>query len=302
MKNLIPFLAFSMVLGCGGDDSSTVTQVFSADPPLVIGGEERPASVDIPKNYDPEESYPLLMVLHGHGVDGRTQTGYFQLFSFVDEKQFVLVYPDGIPDAGGENAWNATEVCCASDDTIDDVGYLRGLIEEAQQTYNIDSKRVYLMGHSNGGFMSFRMLCEASDLITAIVSLAGSSFDDPNDCQPATQPVSALVVHGTADDTVLYDGGMFSSGELAFSYPGAVEIIERTASAGGCDTSATSDEGPVDLVPSVEGIETDRVAYETGCDEGIDAALWTVNGGGHIPLFSIEFADMTTDWLLRHSR
>ena len=67
---------------------------------------------------------------------------------------------------------------------MDDVGYLSGLIAEAEQTYNIDPKRVYLIGHSNGGFMSFRMACEASELITAIVSLAGSTFENPADCQP----------------------------------------------------------------------------------------------------------------------
>jgi len=76
MKNLIPFLALSMGLGCGGDDSSSADQVFSSDPPLVVGADERPADVDIPTDYDPAGSYPLLMVLHGHGADGKTQTGW----------------------------------------------------------------------------------------------------------------------------------------------------------------------------------------------------------------------------------
>jgi hypothetical protein len=54
--------------------------------------------------------------------------------------------------------------------------------------------------------------------------------------------------------------------------------------------------------PGLEGTETDKVAYATGCDEGVDAALWTINDGSHIPTFSTEFADMTTDWLFGHSR
>ena len=54
--------------------------------------------------------------------------------------------------------------------------------------------------------------------------------------------------------------------------------------------------------PALDGAETDKVAYSTGCDQGIDAGLWTINDGGHIPFFSTDYADTTTDWLFRHSR
>jgi len=307
MKNLLAILVFAMVLGCGSDDSNnaggtggntggTGGQDFSADPPLVIGSEERPAEVDIPTDYDPTVSHPLLMVLHGFGpFTGRIQAGFLGILNVVDEKHLVVLLPDGTLNEDGNRFWNATEACCDPSDTVDDVGYLSGLIEEAKQTYNIDPNRVYLMGHSNGGFMSLRMACEASELITAIVSLAGSTFEDPADCQPATVPVSVLAVHGTADETIAYEG-------VDGRFPGAVETAERFASAGGCDTDSPTDEGFVDLVPDLEGAETDKVAYSTGCDEGIDGGLWTINDGVHIPVFSADFADMTTDWLLRHSR
>ncbi len=314
MKKFLPLLVLATAIGCGSTDSGnsggsggaggtggiggtggTGGQVFSPDPPLTIGG-ERPAAVDIPTDYDPTVAHPLLMVLHGFGpFTGQVEAAYLGLPSLVDEKGFVMLVPDGTLNADGDRFWNATPACCDPTDSVDDVGYLSGLIEEAKQTYNIDAKRVYLMGHSNGGFMSFTMACAASELITAIVSLAGSTFENPADCQPATFPVSVLAVHGTADDTVPY------AGEPGV-YPGAVETVERFASAAGCDTSVPTDEGPVDLVPALEGAETDEVAYSTACDEGIDAGLWTINGGGHIPFFSPDFADMTTDWLLRHER
>ena len=242
MKNLMSFLVLAMLLGCSDGDGvggaagsggsggagGTGGQDFSPTPPLVIGGDERPAEVDIPTDYDPTVPHPLVIVLHGFGADGRIETGYMQLFDFVDEKQFVLVFPDGTLNDQGERFWNATPACCDPSDSVDDVGYLSGLIAEAEQTYNIDPKRVYLIGHSNGGFMSFRMACEASELITAIVSLAGSTYDDPADCAPATIPVSVLAVHGTADATIPYDG-------RPDIYPGAVETTERFATAGGCD-------------------------------------------------------------------
>ena len=309
MKKLISFVVVAMMVGCGssvasgtggaagmggeggtggiggaGGEGGTGGQNFLPDPPLVIGTEERPSEVDIPRDYDPTVSYPLLMVLHGAGVDGRTQAGYFQLFNFVDPKQFVMVFPNATANDEGRTSWND-----------DDVPYLSDLIEEAKRTYNVDAKRVYLIGHSSGGFMSFRMACRASSLFTAMASLAGGIFGDPEDCQPATPPVSVLVIHGTNDDTVPYDGWPDVS-------PGAVEIAERSAEAAGSDPDSPTALGSVDLVPAVEGAETDIVAYSTGCDEGLDAELWTINDGSHIPFFTTDFADMATDWLFRHSR
>jgi polyhydroxybutyrate depolymerase len=314
MKRLLCILVLAGLLGCegtsgddggGGGTGGAGGSGFSPNPPLVIGTDERPAEVDIPADYDPSVSYPLLMVLHGRGTDGRTQTAYLQLFNFVDEKQFVLLFPNGTLDDDDVRIWNGAG-CCADEDQVDDVGYLRGLIEEAEQTYNIDRKRVYLVGHSNGGFMAFRMACEASTLFTAMVSLAGGTYENPEDCQPGAPPVSVLVVHGTADDTVPYEGGFI---ETASSFsPGAVEIAERAAAAAGCDADAQTFLESLDLVPAVEGEETDLLTYSTGCDEGLDAELWRINDGPHIPFFQPLdsgkplFPDLITDWLFRHSR
>ncbi|UCH29247.1 MAG: prolyl oligopeptidase family serine peptidase [Myxococcales bacterium] len=302
MKNAWVLLILAAALGCSTDNDSG-TGDFSPDPPLVIGTDERPASVAIPQDYDPEVTYPLLMVLHGRGADGQTQAGYFQLFPLVDEKQFVMIYPDGGKfNASGARVWNGALCCAEPGDPIDDVGYLSDLIEEAKRTYNVDPKRVYLMGHSNGGFMSFRMACEASAFFTAMVSLAGSTWLDPDLCRPNTPPVSVLVVHGTADDTVFYDGGIFESDGMQYGYPGAVELSERSAATAGCDPETTTPLGMVDLVPSIEGEETERIGYRTGCDEGLGVELWTIEDGPHIPLFTIDFADMATDWLFEQSR
>ena len=87
--------------GGTGGAGGTGGQDFSPTPPLVIGGDERPAEVDIPTDYDPTVPHPLVIVLHGFGADGRIETGYMQLFDFVDEKQFVLVFPDGTSERPG---------------------------------------------------------------------------------------------------------------------------------------------------------------------------------------------------------
>ncbi len=272
------------VAGSGGE--------FAPDPPLEIGPSDRTASVSIPSDYDPEVSYPLLFVLHGAGANGSVQASYFGLPPLVDAKQFVMVYPDGTPNESNSLRWNGAG-CCTTEDSPDDVSYLSGLIEEALRTYNTDAKRVYLMGHSNGGFMSFRLGCEAATLFTAMMSLAGSTWNDPQDCAPGTPSVSVLVVHGTADGTISYEGT---------AYPGAVEVAERSAAAAGCDPNTTTNLGTTDYLEAVPGEETVKVAYDAGCDEGLAVELWTMTDGVHIPFLGDQFAEDVTDWLFSKSR
>ncbi len=298
---LVSLVAALLVFGCGsssndeadgGDDGGG----FSANPPLSIGG-DRPAKVYIPENYDPDQSYPLLILLHGFGSNADQQNFYFGLSDFVDEQQYVLVTPNGTLNSEGDRFWNATEACCDFEETgVDDVAYLRGLIAEAKEIYNVDHDRVYTMGHSNGGFMSFRMACEASDVITAIAPLAGGTFDDPADCQPATLPVSVLAMHGTADATIAFEG-------VEDAYPSAEEAVERWAGRAGCDTESPTTPPNLDLIAAAPGAETVVTRYETGCTGGVETELWAIEGAPHIPFtFQPNFTPMVLDWLFDHSR
>ncbi|MFV8819656.1 alpha/beta hydrolase family esterase [Haliea sp. E17] len=284
------------------------TASCASNPPLEIGG-ERPAQVEIPSNYDLNTRYPLVIVLHGYGVTGSIESLYLGLDSRVDDKQVVLVKPDGTPNLAGTRFWNATPACCAkvaaAEDNsgedytqIDDVAYLRGLIEEAAATYSIDTGRITLFGHSNGGFLALRMVCEAADYVTAVISLAGSTFADAASCAPASLPVSVLLLHGTLDETIAYAGDEI----LGEAFPGAQETAMRFAGLGGCDDSNPAQLGTADVVNSLPGEETSIIGY-TDCQPGIDVELWTIVDGPHIPLPWVPAAiDNFVDWLLDHPR
>ncbi len=267
-----------------------------SNPTLQIG-EERLAQVQIPSDYTTTTRYPLIIVLHGFGANGFAQTAYLGLDARVDRKQYILVAPDGTENANGQQFWNATPACCArsqEDLQIDDVAYIRGLIVEAAATYSIDPARIGLIGHSNGGFMALRMACEASDLVTSVVSLAGSTFVDDASCAPTTHPVSVLAMHGDADETVLYDGNQF--------YPGAAETIRRFAAHAGCDSSNPVAAPNLDVIGSIAGAETLVLQY-SGCPAGVDVDWWTLVGAPHIPFPWVPSAlDSMVDWMIEHPR
>jgi len=280
--------------GCADTDSC-----FS-NPPLQIG-ENRPAVVRIPSDYTTTTRYPLIVLLHGLGADGAIQAAYLGLNPRVDTQQYILVAPDGTVNAQGNRFWNATSACCADEEEqnqVDDVAYIRSLIEEAAATYSIDSGRIGLYGHSNGGFLALRMACEASDLVTSVVSLAGSTFADMAMCAPATYPVSVLTLHGDLDAIIFYDG---RQNGLA-SYPGALETISRFAGYAQCDTDNPTMALNLDVIGNVDGKETTVLAY-SDCAEGTDVTLWTIVGGPHTPFPWVESAiDSTVDWLIEHRR
>lgn len=254
-----------------------------------LGG-ARPARVFVPQGYDNSRELPLVLLLHGYSANGSAQDFYFQLSRRVDDGDFILVIPEGTVDANGNQFWNATGACCDFLDTgVDDVAYLTGLLEEATARFRVDTGRVYAWGHSNGGFMSYTLACRAADKITGVFSLAGTTFAQPEDCDPS-QPVAVLHAHGTLDDVILYGGGAL----LGQSYPGAEATARRWASYNGCDPSPA--EAPArDRVGNVPGAETTPSQW-SGCQGPSSVTLWRMEGAAHIPTLRRE----TTPAILEH--
>ena len=114
----------------------------------------------IPAKYDKSTPAPLVVLLHGYTSSGKQQESYMKFGELADTYGFLLATPDGTREDSERNYrfWNATEACCnfhGSD--VDDSAYVRSIIDLVKAEYSIDPDRVYLIGHSNGGFMSYRM-------------------------------------------------------------------------------------------------------------------------------------------------
>jgi polyhydroxybutyrate depolymerase len=256
-----------------------------------IGGHQ--VTVHVPDSYDRARAAPLVVALHGYTSDGPELESYLRLTPESDRRGFVYAYPDGSADDRGERFWNATDACCAfSSPEPDDSRYLSELIATLRGSYRIDPARVYLIGHSNGGFMAFRMACEHAGQVTAIVSLNGASWNDAARCEPS-EPVGVLAVHGSADQTIAVDGGVING----VAYPSAATTVTQWLGYNRC--AGTGRDAPArDLITDLPGAETSVRAYTRDCAGGSAVQAWTMNGGTHVPHLGPAFAPAVTDFLL----
>lgn len=269
--------------------------------PLVVA---RPFQVTVPVGYRSDQPIPLVVVLHGYTATADLQDTYFGFSRLAQQRTFLVALPNGLRDAATFQYWNATDSCCAFGKTNDDVAYLTAVIRDVQARYAVDPKRIFLVGHSNGGFMSHRLGCDRAPLIAAFAALAGSTWNDPSRCAPS-EGVAALQIHGTLDPVILYGGGSTIGGQanvVGPPYPSAEDSVRTWGVKNGCSgTSLTRLNGDLNLVSTLLGDETERREV-SGCPGRTAAELWTIRGAGHFPVLNDDFADRVYTWLLAHSK
>ena len=251
---------------------------------------------------------PLIVLLHGYTSSGAEEDEYIGLSLLADRYGFLFVAPVGSrePGRGQDTFWNASPACCDFLNTgIDDSGYVLDIINAAKSQYDIDADRVYLVGHSNGGFMSFRAAYDHSETIAAIASLAGATHLEER-AAPASG-VHVLAIHGTDDVAIAYEGGQVppnvSEGTALHGnrFPSALESVQRWARYNGCDLDGTPGERR-DLDKTLPGPETEAMAFTHGCRDGGSSELWTINGGSHVPEVSETFGHQVVEWLYEHPK
>jgi len=267
---------------------------------VAIGG--RTAWLVAPENQPKGKALPLVLMLHAYGATGSIEEWFFRLRPLAESRGFFYLVPDGTPNAEGKNYWNATDACCAPPTFADggsapnDVEYLRELASEVASRYDVDLKRVYVVGHSNGGFMAHRLACEHAEMFAAIVSVAGATFNDPGRCKPSA-PVAALQIHGTADATISMQGGMFFGNK----YPSARTTVDRWASLNSCDPTPIHLDQRFDLDLRVNGAETRALRFEK-CRGHAVVELWWMDGSGHVPITTAELGTRIVDFLFAHPK
>lgn len=255
-------------------------------PQLTVGPSERATPVLSPSDWDGQEALPMVFLLHGLGANAGRQDWYMSFSDQVDAHRFHLLLPEGLErPQDDKQSWDAGDYCCNLEAEVDDVGFLLGLQDQVIAEYGAQERAVYF-GHSNGHFMSYRMACEAPERILAIGGLAGSVPWDPSDCAVGA-PVSSLHIHGTADESVPYEG---KEGD----HPSAPQAVDRWAERAGCTDIASG--GTLNLTRN-KGKEETVIERHTGCSHRVE--LWTMEDTAHTPwLHGPRFSDAVLGWLL----
>lgn len=173
---------------------------------LTVNGTTRLYLLRVPAEHSSAHPLPLVLVLHGGGGNGKNaeeMTG----FTKAAEGRAIVAYPYGTGKRFKESllTWNAGNCCGhALDAAVDDVAFLRQLIQTLKAQYPVDEHHIYVTGMSNGGMMAYRAACELSDLITGVGVVAGAMNVEA--CRPV-RPLSVIVFHGRQDQHVRYSGG-----------------------------------------------------------------------------------------------
>ena len=294
---LIALLAIIvMFFGIRDDPSSQKVAARLSDTHDVrlIGG-DRPATLAMPFGYDAAKPILLVVSLHAYGSNAWKHDQYLRLSQAASLEGAAILLPQGLKDADGKRFWNATDWCCDFAQTgVDDVAYLRALIQEAETIIAID--RVAVVGHSNGGFMAWRLACEGVPKLAAIASIAsiaGASAAEPPECEGAAL-VSALHLHVRADEDELV---RYSGANGEDDYAGAVEAMRRWAARAECDIEPAESQGAGNLERDVSGAVVSTHRWEDGCAGPSIIEIWTIDGGDDSPDFDETIGARLVGWL-----
>lgn len=259
---------------------------------IEVDGQSRRYLIHIPPSYDDKTPLPLVVALHGYGGNSRNMEAT-TLFSLkADEEGFIMVYPQGI---SSDSSWNAG-FCCgqAALTNMNDVEFIRRIVEKTQNDLKIDSKRIYATGLSNGGMMSHRLGAELSGIFAAIAVVAGSIGKTPAGSLIIAAPseaVSVIIFHGMQDQVVPYDGGLFSYEYMFSSVDESVSFWVQADHCSNTPQVGSSNNGGI--------IKT---IYAGGVN-GTEVVLYTIMNGTHTWAFSgISTTDLIWEFFSNHSK
>lgn len=250
---------------------------FSID----YGGLSRTYKVHVPSSYSKKSPLPAVLNLHGGGGNSERQINVSQMNVTADKNGFIVVYPDGTgKKILGKlfGTWNSGACCgSAQSSDVDDVGFISQLITNIEGKFNIDKKRVFVTGYSNGSMMAMKLACEISDRIAAVATIASTQIIQ--NCL-LTHPVPMIHFHGTKDQCHFYNGGKCGACFADFFNAIGVPMVKSEYT---CESAAKD----IEAWSILNGCNTDsKVVYQKGNTKCISFDKCSGNG-------EVEFCTMT---------
>jgi polyhydroxybutyrate depolymerase len=242
---------------------------------ITVDGTERTYLLHLPETGTLIYNLPLVIVLHGHGGTGKQimkESGFNKL---SDRDRFIAVYPDGL-----NKAWNDGRARSEKGKLGDDAKFMVQLIDTIYKEYHIETSRVFATGISNGGFFSFYLAYKLSYKFLAIAPVCANIPEYFKDKYTPDEPVSLMLINGTEDPLVKYDGGKigFKFGKSRGKSISTDETISIFKKITKCGEKPKTEEIP-DINPDDECYAT-KYTYSGGI-KNTEVVLIKITNGGH---------------------
>ncbi|MEI9934611.1 MAG: alpha/beta hydrolase-fold protein [Ferruginibacter sp.] len=176
------------------------------DKVITVDGRLRQYSIHLPTNYAITRKLPVIFAFHGGGGDYKRVVALYNFNGLADQNNFIIVYPNAV-----NKAWNMPGISSrvkGIDTTVDDVHFISILIDTLIAHYKANSKRIYCTGISRGGMFSLYLAYKLSDRIDGIAPVCASISQTVAEDYSFTHPIPTLLINGTADPLVNYNGGI----------------------------------------------------------------------------------------------
>lgn len=244
-----------------------------------VGGIRRSYFVHVPAGSDGTTPLPVVLALHGAFSTARKFERESGLSLLADREGFLVVYPQGIGLGDLFRHWNSGHCCGkARKMNLDDVGFALGAVDDAARRNPVDRSRLYVVGHSNGGMLAYRIAAERPEIVAAVAAVSATIGGVPAANEPEwtvprpARPVPVLALHGRADENVPYDGGRAAKSRGKSSTISVTRSVGRWVDADGCDPGAQ--------VEMMNGGRVERQSW-SGCGDGAEVVLYSLDGWGH---------------------
>jgi len=242
--------------------------VFNGTMTINMSGVNRTMVVHVPANI--EVNRPLMISLHGRWGNGAGQQQSAQFETIADTARFIVVYPDGLPQAilggGGNTGWDVSGA------TDDDITLFKAIINTMYDKYKINKSRVYLSGFSIGGMECYHVANVAANTFAAFGSVSGYPLNEYHRYYTGSRPVPFMHIHGKLDGFVPVDTVPI--------------VVDNFVMRNGCN--------PVPVVTNKTGVYTKSVY--SAANNGFQYVYYALDGRGHEYTISSTFNPSVEIW------
>jgi polyhydroxybutyrate depolymerase len=251
---------------------------------LRFGDRTRRFIVHMPPQAREGRPLPVVLSFHGGGGTAKDQQDHVRTDPLADREGFIVVYPEGTGMLRRRlHTWNAGSCCgYAHDHHVDDVGFIRALLDDLARRTPIDRRRVYATGHSNGAMMAYRLAAELGDRIAAIAPVAGGMVVDSI---RSPRPVPIMHFHSVDDPRALFGGGVgppFPFTNSRVVHPVMDSVIAHWVAFDHCPATPSVGDTIHGRPGTPSATHTATPIRYGPCAEGSEVVFWKLTGAGHV--------------------